>query len=217
LSGYADLSPLYDRVALIKRPSSVKPTTKMNNMNGGYVVPDGRRMSGRISEIALSSALVVIPMLVFSTSLLGLVFHYRVTHNGSNFGNLNLAGTEDESGVYYVDLSATLLIFIASWSSSLAPLLAGFVLTLASYPIARKFLKDARRESVRNLPTPYQLALILRFLNGGGFGALWSWLKYLGGWGNKRESQAKSLTNIASVAVLATILGYVKLLELINY
>lgn len=166
-------------------------------------------MAGRYSEIVLSFVIVTIPMLTFTAALLGLVFHYRVTHNGAVFENLDLTGTRDEAGIYYVNLNSTLLIFIASWSSSLAPILAGFVLALASYPIARGYLRDSRTERSHQLPSPYQLALILKFLNGGGLGALWTWLKYLAGWRQRRERQSNSLTSTASVAILATVLAYV--------
>jgi predicted PurR-regulated permease PerM len=141
--------------------------------------------------------------------LVGLVFQFRVKHNGAAFENLQLANTEDEPGIYYININATFLVFIASWSSSLAPLLAGFILALALYPISRKYLEEARAGRSQNLLTPYQLALTLRFLNGGGFGALWSWLEYLARWKDKRESQASPLTSTVSVTILAISLGYV--------
>jgi hypothetical protein len=166
-----------------------------------------KRMGGRFSDIALSFVIVTVPMLTFAGLLLGLVFHYRVTHNDLLFENLKLDDAKDEPGIYYIDLNATFLVFIASWSSSAAPMLASFVLVLAAYPICKEYLAQARANRSRELLTPYQLFLTLRFMNGGGFGALWSWLKYHAGWKNVREPQGKVLSSTASVAILASSLG----------
>lgn len=147
-------------------------------------------------------------MLAFAGLLLGLVFHYRVTHNSPPYEHLQLEGAKDEPGIYYVNLNATFIVFIASWSSSVAPMLASFILVLAAYPICRQYLGQARANLIRELLTPYQLALTLRFMNGGGFGALWSWLKYHVGWKNVRERQDSVLRNTALIAIFATSLGY---------
>jgi hypothetical protein len=155
-------------------------------------------MSGRLSDLSLSFVILTIPMLLFSACLLGLVFHNSVSPPSSAFEG------QDEAGIYYVNLSATSLIFIASWSSSLAPVLTGFALKLISYPLASDFLRSAKSSKAEQLPTPYQLALILRFLNGGGVGALWSWIKYLFTWRAKRQIQPPLLSMLASMALLGS-------------
>ena len=172
-------------------------------------VRTSRRMSGRFTDIFLSFVIVTIPMLLFAALLLGLVFHYRVTHNYPQYENLQLDGATDEPHVYYVNLSATFLVFIASWSSSLAPILVSFVLVLAAYPICRHYLNQARANSRRELLTPYQLALTLRFMNSGGFGAVWSWLKYYAGWKHVRQPQGSALSKTALVAILTSLLAYI--------
>jgi len=167
-----------------------------------------KRMRGRFSDILLSFAIITIPMLAFAGVLLGLVFHYRVTHNSPPYEHLQLEGTRDEPGIYYVDLNATFIVFIASWSSSVAPMLASFILVLAAYPICRQYLGQARANLTRELLTPYQLALTLRFMNGGGFGALWSWLNYHVGWKSVRERQGSVLRKTALMAIISLSLGY---------
>jgi hypothetical protein len=168
-----------------------------------------KRIGGRFSDITLSFVIITVPMLLFTALLLGLVFHYRVTHNEAPYKHLQLQGTTDESGFYYVNLNATFLVFIASWSSSLAPMLVSFVLVLAAYPICRQYLAQARENLRQELLTPYQLALTLCFMNGGGLGALWSWLKYHAGWKHIRESQGSALSKTALVAISASSLAYV--------
>jgi hypothetical protein len=170
-------------------------------------IPTRKRIGGRFSDIFLSLAIVTMPMLLLSGVILALVFHYRVAHNNAPFEDLHLPEAEDEPGIYYVDLNATFLVFIASWSSTVAPMLASFVLILAAYPICREYLNEARANRTEELLTPYQLALTLRFANGGGFGALWSWLKYLFQWKKERQPQGKVLSTIAALAIFASSLG----------
>jgi hypothetical protein len=158
-------------------------------------------MGGRFSDIFLNFAVVTIPLFLFVALLLGLVFHYRVSHNDPPFENLQIEGVKDEPGIYYVNLNATFLVFIA-------PMLASFVLALAAYPICRQYLAQARANKTQELLTPYQLALTLRFMNGGGFGALWSWLKYHVGWRSVRQPQGVVLSSTARVAILALSLAY---------
>lgn len=167
-----------------------------------------KRMGGRYSDIALSFLILTIPMLLFVCVLLVLVFHYQVQSKGAPYENLKLLEQQDEKGVYYVNISSTILVFIASWSSSLAPMLASFALALIAYPVAKTYLREGRTESPEKLLfTPYQLFLTLRFLDGGGFGVLWSWFKYLFKWKRERQLQASPLSTTAAVAILATILG----------
>jgi hypothetical protein len=166
-----------------------------------------KQMSGRYSDIWLSFSIVTLPMLAFSALLLWLVYYYRVTHGTAASINLRTPDTVDEPGIYYVDLSATVLIFIASWSSSLGPLLAGFVMSLASYPLSRQFWNDVQDQEP-SLPTPFQFALILKFITSSGWGALYGWIRYLARWKEQRQLQSRLLTASASVTALATILGY---------
>ncbi|KIW13043.1 hypothetical protein PV08_08230 [Exophiala spinifera] len=167
-----------------------------------------RRMSGRLVDIWTAFAIVTIPMLAFSAVLLGLVYRYRVTHSTTGDSRLRSPGTTDEAGVYYVNLSATVLIFISSWSSSVGPLLLGFLMTLASYPLTRHYWQDIQ-EQKPTLPTPFQFALSLKFLGGGGWGALYSWMQYLIGWKHQRQLQSRLLTESAFATVIVTILGIV--------
>ena len=176
--------------------------------NGGIrAATKGHRIGDAWKDITLSCLILTIPMVLFSAILLGLVFHYRVSHHSAPFANLLVGDEQDEPGVYYVKLNATILIFISSWASSLAPALAGFALTLNSFPVTKRLLEAQGRDDVRDLPTPYQLALMLRFISGSTLSSLWTWVKYLFQWRAKRQHQASALRHTASVALLATLLG----------
>jgi hypothetical protein len=164
-------------------------------------------MSGRNSDIAISAVVTTIPILIMSGALLALVFELSVIQEPSIFAQGQQGQTLNEAGVYYVHISSTYLVFIASLSSSVVPMLATFLLTLASFPIAKGVQKQTQTESRTRSLTPYQFALTLNFLGGGGYGAMWRWTKYLFTQRKAREPQAKALTQAAWFTLLTLLLG----------
>lgn len=164
------------------------------------------RMGGRIKEILLAFAVMTIPMLAFSGVLLGLVYSFRVTRNPFVSNNLAFDTEQDDSKAYFVEISATTLITVASWSSTVAPVLVGFAITLISYTVAKGILAASEAQNASQLPTPYQLSLLLRILSSGSASGLWHWLKYTVGWNGKRESQGKSLKILSSILSLGLLL-----------
>lgn len=159
-------------------------------------------------HIAVNWFIITIPICALTAVLLGLVFHYQVGHGDTPFENLRGNLTQDEAGVYYINMNSSVILFVASWASSLAPMLSGFILTLASFPIARQLFEDVRGGRVNRLLTPYQLALTLKFLDGSAFGGIWSWIMYLVWWKKRRAPQAPALIAACAVAVVAIFLGY---------
>ena len=157
--------------------------------------------------ITWSSFVVTIPILALTVAFLVLVFKYRVSHGDLPFESLRMPAENDEASALYVNMNSSVLLFLASWASSVATMLSGFMLTLASFPIARRFFQDVQSSRVDRLPTPYQLALTLKFLDGSTLAAIWGWLVYLVSWRKTRAPLAPPLTTAASVAVLAILLG----------
>ncbi|RAL00752.1 uncharacterized protein BO80DRAFT_502163 [Aspergillus ibericus CBS 121593] len=151
--------------------------------------------------------LLTVPLTCLTAVFLALVFSYRIGKGDSGYESLWEGLTLDLSGAYYVNMNSSVLLFVTSWSSSLAPMLSGFLITLASFPIARRYLQDIQNGHFERLPTPYQLTLMMKFFDGGTLGATWSWIVYVVSWGKKRQPQTKPLTSAASVALLATLLG----------
>lgn len=161
--------------------------------------------------IMTSWLFATLPVTALTIAFLVMVFHWRVTHN-AYIGlpkNLQIPSTEDDGNGIYVDLNASTILFVASWASSLAPMLTGFLMALASFPIARQLSSNIRKSLAfsSNLPTPYQLALTLKFLDGSALAAIWSWIMYLATWRKSRQPQPPLLVATSSVAVMATILG----------
>jgi hypothetical protein len=148
----------------------------------------------------------------FTALLLSLLFFFQVSQ--SEIGILHLQDssfTISESDAYFVDINATTLVFIASWSSSLAPILVGFVLTLYSYSVAKDYVRLTRRKLFSSLLTPYQLSILLRFINGSAFSALVYWAKYLLFWKGTRQKQAAALPKVASVTMFTLVLSFLVL------
>jgi hypothetical protein len=148
-------------------------------------------------------------MLIFSALLLGLIYHFRVVHNGFVLSNLRVNAVHDESDVIYVRLSATTLTTIASWSSTVAPILVGCAVTLISYPVARGILLAGQNNKPHDLLTPYQLSLMLRMLTSGSPASLWHWMKYSFGWRGRRESQGRPMKTMTWMLFLGIILRFV--------
>lgn len=164
------------------------------------------RMGGRIKEILIAFAVMTLPMIIFSSTLLGLIFKYRVIQNGFVSDNLAFKSEQGVPDAFFVNLSATTLIVIASWASTVAPVLVGFAVTLVSYPIARGVLSASEGADADRLPTPYQLSLMLRMLSSASPSALWAWLKYSFGWRGRRQPQCQSLKALTSVLILGILM-----------
>jgi ABC-type spermidine/putrescine transport system permease subunit I len=139
---------------------------------------------------------MILPMITFTAILLGLV--------QNNFVSDTLAFDTDDAN--YVRISATALITVASWSSTIAPILAGIAVTLVSYPLAKHLLTASEIHGTSQLPTPFQLSLIIRMISSGSFSALWGWLTYSFGWRGRRESRVSSIKSLTAILTLGIVL-----------
>ena len=164
-----------------------------------------KKNSRAYKDIIIACLIISFPLVVLSGVLLGFIYANQVTQSDSTPSAFQQANaTANDASAYLVDFSATRLITIASWTSSVAPLLPSFVMSLLSFPAARRMLKTSRAGQSQRLPTPYQLALYLKLMTGG-WNALWQWLKYRF-WGT-RERQAPVITRLVLGLVLATLTG----------
>ncbi len=108
-------------------------------------------------------AAVFFPLIAFSIVILWLIFHYRVQPVLSSQLDLQTAPNENDAAYYYVNFPATQLLFITSWSSTVAPILVGFIMTLSLFPISKKLFEVSLSDNLRQLPTPYQVLNISHF------------------------------------------------------
>ncbi|KAI1628529.1 hypothetical protein EDD37DRAFT_557877 [Exophiala viscosa] len=111
--------------------------------------------------IALPTAIVVFPMAALVAGLLGLIFGYRVRSEDSLFAAVSNSDALSNYAVVLVHFSATRIAFVASWASTLAPLLATFVMNLSSFQSALAMFHASSGTEQRDLPTPYQYSLLI--------------------------------------------------------
>ena len=158
-------------------PAETKPTCCR-----GPEEPLGSKssISPATKEISWKLCASIIPMIAFSTVLLILVFRNRLPQMQSHFDELQPFHNATDPAHIFVDISAPTLVFIASWSSTAAVALAGFVSSLALYPFARD-LRTSRTAAPPG-PTPRELGEVLVLSNGGGMTALipglWKTLRF---------------------------------------
>ncbi|KIX05760.1 uncharacterized protein Z518_03732 [Rhinocladiella mackenziei CBS 650.93] len=111
--------------------------------------------------ILLPSATIVLPMAFLVAGLLALIFGYRVKSDNSLFDQVSNSDALSNHAVVLVNYSATRIVFVASWASTLAPLLAGFIMNLASFQAALVMYHASSGTDQHDLPTPYQYSLLV--------------------------------------------------------
>ena len=127
---------------------------------------DQSRTSGHghrqlLLNIIWPTTAIVVPISLVSAVLIGLVCGYRVKTAPSLFQSVVPANNTADSAYVLVNYSATRLVFLASWLSSMAPLLASFVMVLWSLPTAQTMRMASIESQPSHLPTPYQLSLVV--------------------------------------------------------
>lgn len=116
-------------------------------------------------KLLLHLSLTTIPLIAFTAILLCLVYYYsKLFAKSDSVGDLSL-DTSFTSDVLYVDLPATRLILVASWSSSVALPVIGSLLTLTSYTVAADLIWSSQRGYHVLLPTPSQIAMLTDLLD----------------------------------------------------
>ncbi|KAH6633296.1 hypothetical protein C7974DRAFT_169050 [Boeremia exigua] len=148
---------------------------------GGYT--PAVRISTHTHNILVACSLIVLPMIIFTSVALAFVFSNTVSNQGCSFDDLcptaGLINTTS-SNYYYVDFSATSLVFISSWSSTISFALVGVLMSMYAYSIAAEMLhRPDFSPQHGNAMSPYQLSLVIRVLNAEIF-SLWNLVQPLG-------------------------------------
>jgi hypothetical protein len=92
----------------------------------------------------------------------------------------------------------------------------GFALTLLSYPVASTLLKAGQDSRPEQLPTTFQLSLMLRMLCSGGAGSFWHWITLCPGLERQETISPpvlKRMTIMLCVGVLLRLVDFVFLSE----
>lgn len=179
------------------------PKTGAKYSGLGPNAPPAARNHVFIKDIVLAFAVSVLPLLAFSGLLLGLLFWYRVIPHGHNDPRLPDENPQ-KNGIVFISLSATIFTTVGSWSSTVAPLSLPFILTIASYPASRMMMRASDGKEGRKLPTPYQIALILRVMSNSSLSSVWQCMNYISAKG-RRAPMSSALNIMICTLVLGTI------------
>ena len=114
----------------------------------------------------LHIALLTLPLCIFTSVLVGLVYWYSWNRKGVPIKSLDAEDFGFASSVINVDFSATRLILVASWSSSVALPLVGSLMSLSSYVMAADIIWLSKRSLHSFLPSPEQLGILTDLLDG---------------------------------------------------
>ncbi|KAK5057828.1 hypothetical protein LTR84_011829 [Exophiala bonariae] len=116
----------------------------------------------KFSNLALcwTTFIVTVPILGFTVAVLGFVLKYRLPKTPPHPFLVESDGRKDGL-IILIDFSATRLAFIASWSSTLAPMLLGSLMALWHIPTACNLAFLTRVGDVQQLPTPHQLSMLV--------------------------------------------------------
>lgn len=161
-------------------------------------------------DILLACLTATLPMIFLSVATLYIVFHYRIDDTVCQLQELCPQLNQTSSDVYLVDFSATTLTTIASWSSSISLTLTAVLMFLFSYPIAAHFIRSSQTTKYTELPTPYQLNLLIGSL-GASLLTIWQFVVYTATWGKKRGSTVTPLAASVSMLFFTIALRYVDL------
>ena len=140
-------------------------------------------MNGANLEILLASAFLIVPMLALTVALIAMVFRHQMPDNDSTYSYGNETALALGSA-FYVDYSSTTLVYIASLSSTLATLLISAAMLLFSFSLAHDVATNSDRAAASHLPSPYQLEMLIKMIDGR-LMVLGSYLLYVCGFKNR--------------------------------
>ena len=162
--------------------------------------PLNSKMGGEKLEIGVASALLIAPMLTLAAILMFLIYRHRMPDHFSSY-SLDNQKNLPLGSAYFVNYSSTTLVYIASLSSTLSTLLIPAAMLLYSFVLANDLAKDSDQAAVSNLPSPFQLDMLIKMVEGRLI-VLWSYIRYAFG-SKRRRIKIVSTLQHASMTLLA--------------
>ena len=153
---YSQLRYIPDRLYGNGDGSGTEEGDSVEHLFGNRLDKNGT--GGDLGYLLVALGIVSIPLVALSVLFIVLILHYRIQHNHITSPNLRTIETSDP-GVYYTTISSTKFVLLASYSSTFAHVMIGFLMTFVSYPVSQRVLKHSKSRTLQNLPTPLQLAL----------------------------------------------------------
>ncbi|KAJ9605281.1 hypothetical protein H2200_009938 [Cladophialophora chaetospira] len=122
-----------------------------------------RQNENLLQTILLPAAIICIPIALLAGVLFGLCYLYKINPVDSLF-DLSDDALDSSRGFILVNFPATRLVFVASFLSTLAPLLGSFIMSLYCLPVSRDLLDASQNGAYLHLPTPFQMSLLIGVL-----------------------------------------------------
>lgn len=150
--------------------------------------------------------LIVAPLLACTVLLLLVASSHNYGVNTPASRDLLLGDDSVMSSDYLIihNATASSLLTISSWTSNIAVLLPNIVMALSSCHVAGSLIKASESGDMKNLPTPYQLALLLNSLTKRFYSL---WCEFLYKWWKRREKGVPAL-RWNCYLLLCTLLSY---------
>ncbi|KAF2396113.1 hypothetical protein EJ06DRAFT_243819 [Trichodelitschia bisporula] len=176
------------------------------SLDGSEIKPK-KRISSSGAVVLLACCVITLPMVTISGALLGLILKHRIATSTLRFHNTEL-NSDPSSSSYYIAFHSSTLVALASWSSTIAPFLVGFAITLVSYPVAHDILPTSklRDPPAAELLSPYQFSMLVRMLLSSGPVSMFHWGASVG-W--SKEKQPRALKTMAAHLAFGLFLSWV--------
>ena len=191
--------------------AAIQNTTAVDNEDAHAEISKEKRdsrksvMDGHKSELLIAFTMLTIPMVALSAILMALVYEYRMPNNNSSYSYENET-VKSLGSAHFVDYSSTTLVYLASLSSTFSTLLIPAAMLLSSFPLANDLARSSDRSKVLNLPSPYQLEMLIRMIDGR-LMVLWSYFAYICGSKQRRTRVVpilwQAFTMLMALVILA--------------
>lgn len=193
--------PAQARPSRLSKVPALQTTSKAGDLANAPL----HSITGALQDIVWSLVCVSLPMIVLTAIFIGLVYGYLVSGDPLTPDNVFGRSPSYDQSAYYINYSATRLITVSSWTSTVTSFTSTFIMALVSYPLAKSYLQKSNSGTSNELPTTYQFRLMIGLL-GGSLGSIWSWLGYC--FWRKPIKQTKLLWLTATALLASVVLRY---------
>ena len=174
------------------------PNMEVTELQSLTSVPDDHKsltkIEGALPDLLYGALLPCVPVVLVSTLLLAIIFTHRVdldpgwqllkapavgNVSDSSFWNrtLELSATGGNAA-YYIRYNPATLAAIASWTSKIIPFITSSSMAVIAFFAGRRILDATRDNKTGQLPTPYQMSILIKLLSGGDALPLWDTIVY---------------------------------------
>ena len=175
------------------RTSSKSVAMAASASPNGSVTDQPKKVTGKYFSVLTAFVCITVPMVLFPALLLWIIFTYGLTQHATLSDLQTTVDIEQRiTSVYYVNFQPTILVFPATLMSVVSTSLVSFLMMLYSYPIMARIVRTSESSQNADLPTPFQLSLLIQLAKGG-LGPVWAWVQYIFGWKGKRVKIIKEV------------------------